>query len=112
MYMNDHSGELPDNLAALIKEEYISSISVFRSPASDKDVSIEMLEQNKGDYVYFGKGRSEAFFSGGDLPFAVTRLDIFPGNFVNILFSDGHVEACKDYHDNPVLMNLLGEERE
>ncbi|HHT9121454.1 MAG TPA: hypothetical protein ACFYEF_01185 [Candidatus Wunengus sp. YC63] len=109
--MNDHSGELPDNLAALI-EEYLPSLDVFHSPASDKDVSVEILEQNKGDYVYFGKGKSEAFFSGGDIPFAVTRPGLFPGDFVNILFSDGHVEACKDYHDNPVLMNLLGEERE
>ena len=70
-----------------------------------------MLEQNKGDYLYFCKGKSKASFSEGDIPFAVTRPGLFPDNFVNILFDDGHVEACKDYHDDPALRNLLQEER-
>ena len=91
-YANSHKGKLPENLADLVKSE-CADMNIFRYPGSRTPVTIELLKQNKADYVYLGKGqRLKDIKRPSATPLVKTRPGLYNDDRVFILFADGHVE--------------------
>ncbi len=89
----EHDGNFPDDLGALMENNYVTAGKVFICPTSDRrpPANADELRAGRCDYVYFGKGRSRRN-SGPDVPIACTKPGLLGRQAVNVLYGDGHVE--------------------
>jgi prepilin-type processing-associated H-X9-DG protein len=94
MYSSDHQEQFPEDLAVLWEQSYLSAGKVFVCPASHtkQPMSANELREGQCDYIYFGKDATESSH-GASNPIAATRPGIFSGEFINVLYADGHVRG-------------------
>ncbi len=94
MYAMDHKDKYPAGnnavgLSKLVKDNYLTDLSIFVCPHSKTIKSVKDLKEENSSYIYIGD------FTEGDGPDIPVVFDKF-GNkkgFINILFQDGHVSS-------------------
>ena len=98
MYAMDHKDKYPEGnnvagLNKLIKEDYLTDLSVYVCPNSKtvKATGKELKEANSS-YIYLG-GFTEG--DGADIPIAFDKLNN-NRKMINILYQDGHVAAMRN----------------
>jgi competence protein ComGC len=99
MYAMDHKDKYPSGnntvgLSKLLKENYLTDLSVFACPDSKTVKGVKDLKEENSSYIYIGD------FVEGDSPDIPVVFDKF-GNkkgVINVLFQDGRV--------NPVYGNI------
>ncbi len=107
-YAHDHDGKLPGSLADLVKSKF-ASINIFQYPSSRTPVTIELLEQNKADYVYLGNGQElKEIKIPSATPIVITRPGLLKNNRTIALYADGHVadgatKANKNVHNETAM---------
>ena len=108
MYAMDHKDKYPTEnntvgLNKLIKEDYLTDLSVYVCPSSKTVKGIKDLKEANSSYIYIGD-----FIEGDghDIPVAFDKFGNKIG-FINILFQDGHVATmptkaknCKELIEN------------
>ncbi|MDD5597213.1 MAG: DUF1559 domain-containing protein, partial [Victivallaceae bacterium] len=102
MYAMDHKDKYPagDNVAGLnklIKEDYLTDISVFVCPESNtvKAAGGELKEANSS-YIYFGDFVEG---DGADIPVAFDKISN-NRNVINVLYQDGRVGSLTGKFSN------------
>jgi prepilin-type processing-associated H-X9-DG protein len=90
----DNNGSYPDDLGVLMEKGYLTSGRVFVSPGARTPPpdNAEQLRAGQCDYVYFGKGRTEADCGTNDA-MACTKPGLLGGAYLNVLYGDGHVRG-------------------
>ena len=89
----DHDGKFPDDLGATM--DYVNDGKVYVCPASKTipPTTAEEIRAGRCDYLYFGKGRTEAdMVRVHEIPIACTKPGLLKGGQIHVLFADGHVE--------------------
>ena len=94
LYCNDNDERFPDDLAALMEEEYIRSGTIYVCPASKTvaPTTPEEIRAGRCDYLYFGRGMTDADLGTED-PIACTKPGLFRGGYINVLYGDGHAKG-------------------
>ncbi|MBT7304532.1 MAG: hypothetical protein HN849_33675, partial [Victivallales bacterium] len=101
MYSMDHGDRFPDDLGKLMEMEYTRDGKVYVSPASGTvaPTTAEEVRAGRCDYLYFGKGRTEANCRT-EHPIACTKPGLLRKGHVNVLYGDGHVESHEQMPEN------------
>ncbi len=86
MYANDHKGQLPLNLGALVEAKYFPNPQILTSPLADTP--------GGNDFVYLGsdKLKISQLTSPGMIAVVYDSAALKHGDGTNVLFVDGHVE--------------------
>jgi len=95
MYSSDHDDRFPDDLGKLFDDGYLTSGRVYTCPAvqtTQPPTSGDDIRAGRCDYLYFGKGATERTH-GTDSPIACTKPGLMGGQFLNVLYADGHVKG-------------------
>ena len=110
IYSSDHKQDLPDDLSLLFEERILPDdcIVLFHNPVSKTKPTLKLLKENKADYLYLGKGQNMMSIDDpSKTPILITRPGLFLEDFINILFADLHVEGCRNYKNNPILIEQI-----
>ena len=99
MYAHDHGGNLPVDLATLLRDEDLSSAVFTCASTSDvpaagpttQAVMNAMKQPGTVSYIYIGKGLISSDLTA-DVVLAYEPLSNHGGAGMNVLFGDGHVE--------------------
>ena len=109
MYANDHGGQYPDSLAALITDEDMnpgillcpSCNGTQATGSTTQALLADFAKPGRCDYIYLGKGLRNPF--PPNLVLAFEPITDHTGKGANVLFGDGHAE----WLDQPAMITLL-----
>lgn len=95
MYSGDYSGYFPTTFDTLDSTGYMMASSVYRCPAAS-DYSPGPTLPSQGNYMYFGSGLRDDNAQASSVVLVADKDDNHPGGeWINVLFIDGHVEGTR-----------------